>query len=144
MKKEIREMLHSQSQLQEILGVSRVQAWRIWNGKSVLTEANERLIKITMDSVIDKMNEAESVIDEWIESQKGKAEGKFYPVRTKSANAIVARVSFVDCEQTNSYLKELIKMTGEAEHDSTRDVLLDAYFIELSHWEFSEIEVQYK
>lgn len=144
MKKEIKSMLHSQNQLEEILGVSRVQAWRIWNGKSALTEANERLIKITIDSVIDKMNEAESIINEWIESQKGRSNGEFYSVRTKAAYTVGASVSFVDCDETNSYIKELIKMTDEAEHDSTRDVLLDAYFIELSHWKFSETEVKYK
>ncbi len=36
--------LGNQNRLQEVLGCSRTQAWRIWNGKSALTTINEKYI----------------------------------------------------------------------------------------------------
>lgn len=36
----------SQSNLIDILGCSRTQAWRIWNGKSSLTNSNRKLLEI--------------------------------------------------------------------------------------------------
>lgn len=144
MKKEIREMLHSQSQLQEILGVSRVQAWRIWNGKSVLTEANERLVVITINNLTEKREKAEVLIDEWVKTQRNKSKGEFYISKTKEGNRIYASVSFIDCDETNSHLTELIDMHEDAQHESTRDLLLDAYIREVESWKFSEKEVIYK
>lgn len=137
-------MLHSQSQLQEILGISRVQAWRIWNDKSALTETNERLIVVTINGLAEKREKAEELIDEWVGTQRFKSKGEFYISKTKEGNRIYASVSFIDCDETNSHLTELMDMHEEAQHESTRDLLLDAYMKEVESWKFSEKEVYYK
>lgn len=46
MKEELKELVGSQQRLIELLSCSRAQAWRIWTGKSELTKANEKLIKL--------------------------------------------------------------------------------------------------
>lgn len=48
MSEEIKALVGSQKRLQELLGCGRVQAWRVWNGKSKLTKSNERLIRISV------------------------------------------------------------------------------------------------
>jgi hypothetical protein len=48
MNENLKKELKDKKKLQEILGVNRVQAWRIWEGHSKLTTANERLIKLTL------------------------------------------------------------------------------------------------
>lgn len=41
----------SQNKLQELLGCSRTQAWRIWTGKSKLTSINEKYLwKVLQDA----------------------------------------------------------------------------------------------
>lgn len=50
MNEELKKQLVKQSKLEEILGVNRVQAWRIWNGHSKLTTANERLITMVLEA----------------------------------------------------------------------------------------------
>lgn len=44
MSQELKTIIGSQNKLKEILGCSRTQAWRIWNGKSALTQINEKYI----------------------------------------------------------------------------------------------------
>ncbi|MEH6451297.1 MAG: hypothetical protein V7765_21730 [Oleispira sp.] len=46
MKEELKELVGNQKKLIELLECSRAQAWRIWTGKSELTKANEKLIKL--------------------------------------------------------------------------------------------------
>ena len=46
MKEELKELVGNQKKLIELLACSRAQAWRIWTGKSELTKANEKLIKL--------------------------------------------------------------------------------------------------
>lgn len=46
MSNELKELVGSQQRLIELLACSRAQAWRIWTGKSELTKANEKLIKL--------------------------------------------------------------------------------------------------
>lgn len=50
MNEELKIKLEHQSALQDILGVNRVQAWRIWTGKSKLTTSNEKLIRMTLEA----------------------------------------------------------------------------------------------
>ncbi len=44
MEETLKVMLGDQKRLIEILGVSRTQAWRIWTGKSKLTEINRKYL----------------------------------------------------------------------------------------------------
>lgn len=44
MSEELKLLVGSQKKLQEILGIGRTQAWRIWNNKSKLTSINEKYI----------------------------------------------------------------------------------------------------
>lgn len=46
MKQELKDLVETQSKLIELLSCSRAQAWRIWTGKSELTKANEKLIRL--------------------------------------------------------------------------------------------------
>jgi hypothetical protein len=46
MNQEIKDLVGSQQKLIELLSCSRAQAWRIWTGKSELTKANEKLIRL--------------------------------------------------------------------------------------------------
>lgn len=48
MNEELKNKIGSQKKLEEILGITRVQAWRIYNGHTKLTVVNERLIKLTL------------------------------------------------------------------------------------------------
>ena len=49
MKEEIKELVGNQQKLIELLSCSRAQAWRIWTGKSELTKANEKLIRLQLN-----------------------------------------------------------------------------------------------
>jgi hypothetical protein len=50
MNKELKKQLGDKKRLIEILGVSAVQAWRLWEGKNRLTPANEKLIRMVLES----------------------------------------------------------------------------------------------
>lgn len=44
MPEHMRALIGSQNRLQELLGCSRTQAWRIWSGKTKLTPINEKYL----------------------------------------------------------------------------------------------------
>ncbi len=44
MPEHLKATIGSQKRLQELLGCSRTQAWRIWTGKSKLTPVNEKYL----------------------------------------------------------------------------------------------------
>ena len=48
MNSELKKQVKSQAKLMDILQISRMQAFRIWTGRSNLTPSNERLIKLTL------------------------------------------------------------------------------------------------
>ncbi len=50
MNQELKSLVGDKKQLESILGVTRTQAWRIWNGKSNLTSVNEKLIRLVCAS----------------------------------------------------------------------------------------------
>lgn len=49
MNDQLKALVGTQKRLQEILGCGRVQAWRIWTGKSNLTPINEKYIKMVLE-----------------------------------------------------------------------------------------------
>ena len=48
MDNELKEMLGDKKRLEEILEIGRIQAWRLWEGRSQLTKANEKLIRLEL------------------------------------------------------------------------------------------------
>ena len=141
MKPEIKEHLYGAEQLQELIGLSRTQAWRIWNGHSKLTKQNEELLLIKLDINKSARIKCEEVADSWIESNKKTLSGGCaISNKTTTSNSIKCQVSLINCDETMSYLSELEEMIEIAKHDTTRDILMDAYFEELKQWVHLETE----
>lgn len=142
MKPEIKEHLYGAEQLQDLIGLSRTQAWRIWNGHSKLTKQNEELLLIKLDINKSARNKCEEVADNWIESNKKSLSGGCaISSKTKTSSSIKCQVSLINCDETMSYISELEGMMEMAKHDTTRDVLLDAYFEEIGNW--VEVETEF-
>lgn len=59
----------SQKELEIILGISKPQAWRIYTGKSKLTESNKRLIKLHFESLEIRYKILEEKSKYWCESE---------------------------------------------------------------------------
>tara|TARA_R110002020_G_scaffold67830_1_gene178010 strand:- start:822 stop:1268 length:447 start_codon:yes stop_codon:yes gene_type:complete len=141
MKPEIKEHLYGAEQLQELIGLSRTQAWRIWNGHSKLTKQNEELLLIKLDLNKSARIKCEEAADNWIATNKQSLSGGV-AISTKAAtsNSVKCQVSLINCDVTMSYLSELEKMIEIANHDTTRDLLMDAYIEEVAGWVRMETE----
>lgn len=141
MKPEIKERLYGAEQLQDLIGISRTQAWRIWNGHSNLTKQNEELLLIKLDINKSARIKCEEAADKWIEASKQSLSGGCaISSKTTTSKSIKCKVSLISCDETMSYISELEEMIESAKHDTTKDVLMDAYFDELSQWVHMETE----
>ncbi|AUR88386.1 hypothetical protein NVP1112O_68 [Vibrio phage 1.112.O._10N.286.46.B11] len=135
MKPEIKEHLYGADQLQELIGLSRTQAWRIWNGHSKLTKQNEELLLIKLDLKKKAREDCEMAADAWVQHQKeANKGGNFFSNKIVGAHIVSANIYLVTCEDTMRFLDELIELKSRAKYDSTRDVLTDSYFDELDNW----------
>lgn len=59
----------SQKELESILGVSKPQAWRIYTGKSKLTDSNKRVIELHFENLDIKYKILEEKSKEWCKSE---------------------------------------------------------------------------
>ena len=59
----------SQKELEVILGVSKPQAWRIYTGKSKLTDSNKRVIDLHFENLDIKYKILEEKSKEWCKSE---------------------------------------------------------------------------
>ena len=142
MKPEIKEHLYGAEQLQELIGLSRTQAWRIWNGHSKLTKQNEELLLIKLDMNKSARIKCEQSADNWIEIQKKSLSGGCaISNKTTTSNSIKCQISLVNCDETMSYISELEEMIEIAKQEATREVLIDAYFKEVGDW--VEVETEF-
>jgi len=58
MPEHLKALIGNQAKLQELLGCSRTQAWRIWTGKSSLTPINEKyLSKVLQDEMYESVSD---------------------------------------------------------------------------------------
>lgn len=141
MKPEIKEHLYGADQLQELIGLSRTQAWRIWNGHSKLTKQNEELLLIKLDINKSARIKCEEAADNWIDTnKKSTSGGAVISSKTKTSKSVACKISLINCDYTMSYISELEEMIETAKHETTRDVLMDAYFDELNQWVHLETE----
>ncbi|AUR83749.1 hypothetical protein NVP1039O_50 [Vibrio phage 1.039.O._10N.286.55.A2] len=141
MKPEIKEHLYGADQLQELIGLSRTQAWRIWNGHSKLTKQNEELLLIKLDLNKSARIKCEEAADNWIANNKQSLSGGCaISTKTVTSNSVKCHVSLINCDETMRYISELEEMIEIAKHSTTRDVLMDAYFEEVSNWVEMETE----
>lgn len=142
MKPEIKDQLCGADQLQELIGLSRTQAWRIWNGHSKLTKQNEELLLIKLDANKSARIKCEEASDAWIATKKKSlSEGCVISKKTTTSNSIKCQISVISCDKAISYISELEEMIEVAKHEETKDVLIDAYFEEVGNW--VEIETEF-
>lgn len=137
----IKDKLYGPNHLQNTLGISRTQAWRIWNGKSKLTKRNEELLIIKLDLSNEARKNCELAADEWIDSEKKRLGSAFLTsVKQTGANEITCEISRIDCEETNGYLNELVSLADNCQKTATHDLLTNAYFSEIKSWVVSKKE----
>jgi len=141
MKSEIKDKLYGANHLQDILGISRTQAWRIWNDKSKLTKQNEELLIIKLDINNAARKKCELAVDEWIKSEKKRLGSEpLTSIKQAGGDKITCEISSIDCEETNSYIDELISIANNCQETATHDLVMDAFFKELKLWIVSEKE----
>ena len=135
MKPEIKEHLYGSEQLQELIGLSRTQAWRVWNGHSKLTKQNEELLLIKLDLKKKAREDCEMAADAWINHQKENNKGSnFFSNKIIGAHIVSANIYVVSCEESMSFLNELMELKSRAKYDSTKESLLASYLDELDNW----------
>ncbi len=141
MKQEIKDSLYGAEQLQELLGMSRTQAWRVWNGHSKLTKRNEELLVMKLDIRKSARIKCEENADNWMSKKKASIQGgEVITYKVTSSESVLCKVVLINCKDTLGYISELQKMIDDAMYDSTRDVLTEAYFSELDSWVHLEKE----
>lgn len=133
MKQEIKDKLYSADQLQELIGLSRTQAWRIWNGHSKLTKQNEELIQFKLGALDEAISKRDESAMAWLDEQYlsfslGCELGLIKKFWTKESGSITCKI--VDLESNDELMKidEISALLESACYEPAIDALTSAYF----------------
>ena len=139
--KEFNGHILSQKDLEDILCLSKPQAWRVYTGKSKLTEANKKIITYYFENKANKIKEAERVIDIWVSKNKSIDE-RVHVTKSSSGSEVSAKKHFITCPDTILAINAINKVDGETSSDTVRDILAQAYFDLISGFVVDSISIE--
>ncbi len=133
MKQEIKDSLYGAEQLQELLGMSRTQAWRVWNGHSKLTKRNEELIQFKLGALDEAIEKRDENAMAWLNnrylelSSKTELEliKKFW---TKESGSITCKIVNLESKGELMKVDEISSLLESACYEPAIDCLTSAYF----------------
>lgn len=133
MKQEIKDKLYGADQLQCLIGLSRTQAWRIWNGHSKLTKQNEELIQFKLGELDEAIEKRDENAMAWLNnrylelSSKTELEliKKFW---TKESGSITCKIVNLESKGELMKVDEISSLLESACYEPAIDCLTSAYF----------------
>lgn len=139
--KEFNGHILSQKDLEDILCLSKPQAWRVYTGKSKLTEANKKIITYYFENKANKIKEAENAVDLWI-SQNKSLDERIHVTKSLSGSEVSAKKHLITCPDTVVAINAINKADGETSSDTVRDILSQAYFDLISDFVVDSIRIE--
>ncbi len=139
--KEFNGHILSQKDLEDILSLSKPQAWRVYTGKSKLTQANKKIITYYFENKTNKIKEADEAIDLWISKNKSLDE-RVHVTKLSSGSEVSAKKHFITCPDTVLAINAINKAHRETSNDTVNDILTQAYFDLISDFVVDSISIE--